>query len=136
MKKSNRSTVIRLFFCLALVLVVISCSIFSSLRTATAVTPANSTFGFYFGPPVTNATTTPSKNASSPSIVTAVTPANSTFGFYFGPPTTNATAIAKALTTPGAAILNFKSMNNKYGRNEQMSTLKGWSIIPSLSQNK
>jgi hypothetical protein len=118
MEKSNRSTVIRLFFCLVLVLVVISCSIFSSLRTATAA----------------NATATPTKNANS---LRTVTPANSTFGFYFGSQITNTTAKAKAQTTPGAAILKIKSVSNNYIRNGQMSTLhSSWSVIPSLSRNK
>jgi hypothetical protein len=130
MKKSNRSTVIRLFFCLVLVLVVISCSIFSSLRTVTA---ANSTFGFYFGSPTINTTGTATKNPNSLKTVTA---ANSTFGFYFGSPIANATAKAKALTTPAAAIHTSKSGTNKHISNGQMLTLKSWSIIPSLYQNK
>jgi hypothetical protein len=83
------------------------------------VTAANSTFGFYFGSPSTNAKATTTTNASSPRTVTA---ANSTFGFYFGSPSTNAKNIALNKTNN---IVSHTGTTQRTSTNEgQISTVK------------
>jgi hypothetical protein len=123
MKKSIKFMVIPLFLCVVLFLIVISCFPSSSVR---ALTPANSTFGFYFGSPTAT-------NASSPR---AVTPANSTFGFYFESPIllhstlSNVTHVATLNKTSTIASHIGKTSTNNVG---QISTVNSrWSIIPSL----
>ena len=143
MKKFNRSTAIQLFLCVVLLLVVISCSLFSSLKTVMAatpttnasslrtVTPANSTFGFYFGSSTTKATATPTTNASS---LRTVTPANSTFGFYFGSSTTKATATPTTNATATPTTNATATPTTNATATPTTNAIAHWSIIPSLYQ--
>jgi tetratricopeptide (TPR) repeat protein len=105
MNKFYRSTVnIRLFLCV-LVIVLISCSLFSSLRTARA---ASSTFDLYFNN--TNATAKQTTNATAKQTTNAT-----------AKQTTNATATP--LTTTAEAL---RGLGHVIKLN--------WSIIPSLHQ--